>query len=391
MNVEYEVVQESPVLVPLSSSAPDSTAFSRLEVSGTGSESVASLLDCPPSKEFDLEGVRSREAHRLKAVEDDRFIALNVLLRSQPSLTSRFRAVELKISQAVRKRIDTAQLTCRELVKVFQTRRASDLAMKNSCSDLLALVTDESATLSPALAAIKNQFESIAAIYEESSQSNEQEGVARASAMSESFTAQVHKARNEVGSHVAELQAARSLCKQTYAKQEKAMTVAFNPQGTIVVNDEALALQLACNPDLDPWLSTVAHEAAVKGVETLGAKQQSAFQNGVTDLLEADNRRIEATKSLLLTFLQNEKKKLQAHLDAVDSLFDCVQDINPSADANSFMSSFNISEADLSRNKPKEVKSEGVPQPPDMGVWIPDESVKVCTQVRVTPFFFSLC
>ncbi len=374
------------MLVPLSSSAPDAAAFSRLEVGGAAADAAASLLESPPSKEFHLEGVRSREAHRLRAVEDDRCIAALALPHIQ-RLTCHSRAVELKISQAVRKRIDTAQLTCRELLKVFQTRRASDLAVKNSCSDLLALVTDESATLSPALTAIKNQFAAIAAIYEESSQSIETEGVNRASSMSESFTAQVHKARNEVGSHVPELQAARALAKQTYSKQEKAMTVAFNPQGTIVVNDPALALQLAGNPELDPWLATVAHEAAVKGVETLGAKQQGAFQNGVTDLLEADNRRLEATKSLLLTFLQNEKKKLQAHLDAVDSLFDCVQDINPSTDANSFLSSFNISEADLSRNK-KEAKSEGGSQPPDMGVWIPDESVKVCTQVRIRPVAF---
>ncbi len=290
--------------------------------------------------------------------------------------------MELKISQAVRKRIDTAQLTCRELSKVFQTRRASDLAMKNSCADLLSLVCDESTTLSPALTAIKGQFAAIATIYEEASLFNEQEGVARAATISESFAAQVQKARGEVGSHVVELQAARDICNQTYAKQEKAMTVAFNPQGTIVVKDESTALQLACNPELDPWLATVAHEAAVKGVETLGAKQQDAFQRGVSDLLAADDRRIEATKSMLLTFLQNEKKKLQAHLDAVESLFDCVQEINPGTDAHGFLSDFNISEADLSRNKPKEAKSEGGSQPPDMGVWIPDESVKVCTQVR---------
>jgi hypothetical protein len=292
-----------------------------------------------------------------------------------------FRAIELKISQAVRKRIDTALVTCRELGKVLQTRRASDTALKNNCSELLALVADESATLSPALTALKEQFNAIGSAYAESAQALEQEA-AMAASMTESFVAQTQKPRSEVGSHVAELQAARSLCQQTYAKQEKAMTVAFNPIGSVVVvKDEAAAMQLACNPDMDPWLSTVAHEAAVKGVETLGAKQQDAFHRGVNELLAADDRRIEATKSLLLAFLQNEKKKLQTHLDAVEALFDCVQEINPSADAHAFLSHYSISEADLTRNKTKEAKTADGSQPPDMGVWIPDESVKVCTQV----------
>lgn len=304
----------------------------------------------------------------------------------QSELTFCFRSVELKISQAVRKRIDTAVLTCRELGKVLQTRRASDVAMKNSCNDLLALVNDESSTLLPALNAIKDQFAVIGAAYDESAQTLDQEGVSRAASMTESFIAQTQKARSEVGSHVTELQAARALCQKTYANQEKALTVAFTPlESVVVVKDEAVATQLACNPDLDPWLSTVGHEAAVKGVETLGAKQQDAFHRGVNDLLAADDRRIEATKSLLLTFLQNEKKKLQTHLDAIEALFDCVQEINPSADAHAFLSHYNISEADLSRNKTKEVASMGGTQPPDMGVWIPDESVKVCTQVCPPP------
>ncbi len=293
--------------------------------------------------------------------------------------------MELKISQAVRKRIDTALLTCRELGKVIQTRRTSDMAMKNSCNDLLGLVADESATLFPAIIALKEHFNAIGSVYAESAQALEQDS-ATATTMTDAFISQTQKARSEVGSHVTELQAARALCQQTYAKQEKAMTVAFNPIGSVVVvKDEAAAMQLACNPDMDPWLSTVAHEAAVKGVETLGAKQQDAFHRGVNEVLAADDRRIEATKSLLLAFLQNEKKKLQTHLDAVEALFDCVQEINPSSDAHAFLSHYNISEADLTRNKSKEVKAEGGSQPPDMGVWIPDESVKVCTQVRGPP------
>jgi len=72
----------------------------------------------------------------------------------------------------------------------------------------------------------------------------------------------------------------------------------------VVVADEAAAAQLAANCELDPWLSTVALEASIKGVETLAAKQQDAFQRGVNDLIDADDRRIEATKSLLLSFLQ---------------------------------------------------------------------------------------
>jgi hypothetical protein len=213
--------------------------------------------------------------------------------------------------------------------------------MKNSCNDMLALVADETTTLFPALIALKEQFTAIGSVYEESAQTLEQDCVSRAAVVMESFTAQTQKARNEVGSHVAELQAARSICQQTYLKQEKAMTATFNPHGSvIVVKDEAAALQLASNPDLDPWLSTVAHEAAVKGVETLGVKQQDAFHRGVNDVLEADDRRIEATKSLLLAFLQNEKKKLQTHLDAIEALFDCVQEINPSADAHSFLSHY---------------------------------------------------
>jgi hypothetical protein len=72
VNVEYEVVHESPVLVPVASSAPDAAAFSRLEVGGAASDSLASMLGSPASRDFDLDGVRSREAHRLRAVDDDR-------------------------------------------------------------------------------------------------------------------------------------------------------------------------------------------------------------------------------------------------------------------------------------------------------------------------------
>jgi hypothetical protein len=297
------------------------------------------------------------------------------------------REVELKISQAVRKRVEVVSLTCRELGKVLSTRTASDLAVKNSYADMLTLVAEESATLFPAIIAMKEQFAAVAAAYGESALTLEQEGVAHAVTMKDSFAAQTQHAAKEVGSHVAELQAARALSQQCYAKQEKAMTVAFNPHGTVAVSDEAAAAQLAGNCDLDPWLSTVALEASIKGVETLAAKQQDAFQRGVNDVIDADDRRIEATKSLLLSFLQSEKKKLQAHLDAVESLFDCVQNINPSADAHSFLSQYNISEADLSRNKSKAVKAEGneSAQPPDMGVWVPDDSVKVCTQVRPRP------
>jgi hypothetical protein len=296
------------------------------------------------------------------------------------------RAVELKISQAVRKRVEVVSLTCREVGRVLSTRLASDLAVKNSYADMLTLVAEESATLFPALIALKEQFAAVAAAYGESALALEQEGVAHAVTMKDSFAAQTQQAAKEVGSHVAELQAARALSQQCYAKQEKAMMVAFNPNAN-VVNDEAAAAQLAANCDLDPWLSTVALEASIKGVETLAAKQQDAFQRGVNDVIEADDRRIEATKSLLLSFLQSEKKKLQAHLDAVEALFDCVQNINPSADAHGFLSQYNISEADLNRNKSKAVKAEGIEgaPPPDMGVWVPDDSVKVCSQVRCAP------
>jgi hypothetical protein len=297
------------------------------------------------------------------------------------------RAVELKIAQAVRKRVDMASLTCRELGKVLNTRLASDLAVKNSYAEMLILVTEESASLFPALSAMKDQFGAIARAYDESAHTLEQEIVTRSATMKDSFTAQTQQAAKEVGSHLAELQAARLLCKQSYAKQEKAMAVVFNPHGTVENKNEAATAQLAINCDLDPWLSTVAHEAAIKGVETLAAKQQDAFQRGVNDVIDADDRRIEATKSVLLSFLQSEKKKLQAHLDAVETLFDCVQDINPSADAHSFLSHYNISEADLSRNQSKAVKTEGNAgdQPPDMGVWVPDDSVKVCLQVPPQP------
>ena len=214
------------------------------------------------------------------------------------------RAVELKISQAVRKRVEVVSLTCRELGKVLNTRLASDLAVKNSYTDMLTLVAEESASLFPALIAVKEQFAAVAAAYGESALTVEQEGVAHAVTMKDSFAAQTQQAAKEVGSHVADLQAARALSRQSYAKQEKAMTVAFNPHGTVVVADEAAAAQLAANCELDPWLSTVALEASIKGVETLAAKQQDAFQRGVNDLIDADDRRIEATKSLLLSFLQ---------------------------------------------------------------------------------------
>jgi hypothetical protein len=74
VSVEYEVVQESPVLVPLPvvSSSIDA-AFSSLDVgSNADSQSFSASLQYPPSETFDLEGVRSREAHRLRAVEEDR-------------------------------------------------------------------------------------------------------------------------------------------------------------------------------------------------------------------------------------------------------------------------------------------------------------------------------
>jgi hypothetical protein len=290
--------------------------------------------------------------------------------------------VELKISQAVRKRIDIASLTCRELIKTFQKCRDIDLTIKNSYADVLALITDESTTLLPALSAFKEQFIAIGAVHQESASVLEQECITRASSMMDSFVAQTRTTRAEIGSHVSELQVARALCEQTYSKQDKAMMFAFGASDSAVAAKDDAVFQLACNPDLDPWLSTVAHEASVKGVETLSAKQQDCFNRGVNEVLAADDRRIEATKTLLLTFLQNEKQKLQAQLDGIESLFDCVQSINPRTDAQDFLSHYSISEADLSRNKAKEVKLEGGAQPPDMGVWVPDDSVKVCSQVR---------
>lgn len=74
VSVEYEVVQESPVLVPLPvlSSSIDA-AFSKLDVGANADpQSFSAILQYPPSETFDLEGVRSREAHRLNAVEEDR-------------------------------------------------------------------------------------------------------------------------------------------------------------------------------------------------------------------------------------------------------------------------------------------------------------------------------
>jgi len=296
------------------------------------------------------------------------------------------RAVELKVAQAVRKRIDTATTTCRELSKLLQKRRESDAAMRNSCADMFALVADEGATLFPALTAFKETFVSIGALYHESANTLEQEGVVRAAAVQDSFSAQTQKARAEVGSLVKELQAARELSQQTYSKQEKALVVASNRGGA---KDAEATAQLSCNPDFDPWLATIAHEAAIKGVESLAAKQQEAFHSGVNDVLAADDRRLEATKSLLLVFLQNEKKKLESHLASVEALFDSVQDINSSSDAHDFLSHYSISEADLLRNKKEPKQSEGGAQPPDMGVWIPDESVKSCTQVCFS--FDSFC
>jgi len=294
----------------------------------------------------------------------------------------------LKVAQAVRKRIDTATITCRELSKLLQKRRESDVVMKNSCTDMFSLVADEGATVFPALTAFKETFNTVGAAYHESANTLEQECVARAAGLMDSFSAQTQKAKGEVGSHVKELQAARELCQQTYSKQEKALEVASNRGGS---KDSEVAAQLSCNPDLDPWLATIAHEAAIKGVESLAAKQQDAFHRGVNDVLAADDRRLEATKSLLLVLLQNEKKKLEAHLAAVESLFDCVQDINPSSDAHDFLSHYSISEADLLRNKKEAAQSEGGAQPPDMGVWIPDESVKSCTQVRPSLSFSARC
>lgn len=74
MSVEYEVVHESPVIVPLASSSVEA-ALSRLDVGDNPAAEASAHLQSPPATSFDLEGVRSREAHRLRAVEEDRCAA----------------------------------------------------------------------------------------------------------------------------------------------------------------------------------------------------------------------------------------------------------------------------------------------------------------------------
>lgn len=71
VSVEYEVALESPVIVPLASSSIDAS-LSRLDVGADPAAEPSAHLQSPPSTSFDLEGVRSREAHRLRAVEEDR-------------------------------------------------------------------------------------------------------------------------------------------------------------------------------------------------------------------------------------------------------------------------------------------------------------------------------
>ena len=53
---------------------PPEAAFSRLDVGASvAPESFSAMLESPPSTAFDLDGVRSREAHRLSAIEEDRY------------------------------------------------------------------------------------------------------------------------------------------------------------------------------------------------------------------------------------------------------------------------------------------------------------------------------
>jgi hypothetical protein len=76
VSVEYEVAQESPVIVPLAASSSVEATLSRLDVGAVPAAEPSAHLQSPPATSFDLEGVRSREAHRLRAVEEDRCGAL---------------------------------------------------------------------------------------------------------------------------------------------------------------------------------------------------------------------------------------------------------------------------------------------------------------------------
>jgi hypothetical protein len=80
--------------VPLSSSAD--SAFSRLDMPGGAAlDAMAHLLQQPPSKVFDLDGVRSREAHRLRSIEEDR---CGTSLRVSRRLTS---TIPLVLSRSI--------------------------------------------------------------------------------------------------------------------------------------------------------------------------------------------------------------------------------------------------------------------------------------------------